>query len=247
MGGFIEWMAERFGKEPSAPEAPGDFRPALPKTDHDAEPEGEHLEESDLQGQSFIIEYRDSVGEVSNRRITIRSLKRTDDGHLCLCAVCWERNALRSFRVDRILSLKRLSDPVAITDPVAFFEQYLHDNHDAGTSALLKGVRPGLRVLVYLSRCDGFVHPREIDAIREYLAGADATAQVPWEKCQAFLSSQHPDKELAKTVLGSALRAKKAAPLLNAAKRLIEADGVVTPEEIGAMESINHFARAATA
>ncbi len=54
------------------------------------------------EGQSFMIEYTDAAGQSSRRRITVFQLQRGSDEIPLLLATCHEREATRSFRVDRI-------------------------------------------------------------------------------------------------------------------------------------------------
>jgi hypothetical protein len=56
------------------------------------------------EGQSFMIEYVDSSGRVSRRRVTVFDIKVGADGVAMLHARCHERKAQRAFRVDRIRS-----------------------------------------------------------------------------------------------------------------------------------------------
>lgn len=71
----------------------------LPPEDTD-EGAGGYL--GDAEGQSFMIEYVDARGQRSRRRITVWSIVGGKDGVPCLFARCHERNANRTFRIDRI-------------------------------------------------------------------------------------------------------------------------------------------------
>lgn len=242
---LASWIGDRFGVTPKAPVAP-DFCQALPDHDdeHD-ESDEEYLDESDLQGQSFVIDYCDSSGEVSTRRVTVRKLERTTDGCLCIKTFCWERKAARAFRADRILTLRHVTDLTPILNPAAFFEQYMHDGIDGEAAALLKRVRPGLRVLLYLARCDGTVHPSENDVMRQYVSAHSTGSSVSWSAIELFLEKQHPDHALARSMLKASLAVRaEAERLLAAAKRLVDADGVLTTEEIEGLDHMYRFSEA---
>lgn len=74
----------------------------LPPVDTPEPDVSEAAELGHADGQCFMIEYRDVKGARSLRRITVRSLRRGAGDVPCLYAKCHERNAMRSFRVDRI-------------------------------------------------------------------------------------------------------------------------------------------------
>lgn len=244
MAQLAKWIDQQFGLAPKYPTVEG-YLQSLPSADADGgdDDDEEFLDESDVQGQSFTIGYRDSSGATSTRRITVRKLHRSADGCLCLKVFCWERQASRSFRVDRITSLCRLSDPAQIAAPIEFFEKFMTDGIDSAAAAAMQILRPGLRVLLYLARCDGKVHPAEEDVIKSFvIAHAPAT---PWDSIREFLKSQHPDPKLARSMLKSSLADRSsAAKLLTAAKKLVEADGVLAPEEVEALDQMYSYSEA---
>lgn len=242
MPSLSDWINQQFGLTPQPP-SPHGFSAHLPATDTglDADEDEDFLDESDLQGQSFLIEYQDGAGEISTRRITVRKLERTAEGLLCLKAFCWERRASRAFRVDRVLACSRVGDPTPIKNPLAFFEKYIHDGFDTAAAALMQQVRPGLRVLLFLARCDGGVHPAEADVMRKYVS-AHSSVPVNWGAVNQFLECQHPDRQLARSMLKAALSERaRSGRLLTAAKQLIDADGRVAPEEVVALEKMLIF------
>lgn len=130
----------------------------------------------DLWGTTFAIEYRDAQGRVSFRRITIRELYRaSEDNTLYLQCFCHERQAIRSFRFDRIVSVIDLDGE--IHEPRSFFENELRveiptakitppkirertppqlGNAEKAGHSQRAVVRDGLRVLIALSRADSF-------------------------------------------------------------------------------------------
>lgn len=242
---LADWIGLKFSI-PAKPPSDEGFTSRLPHADVgvDADENEHFLDEGDLQGQSFQIEYHDSAGEISHRRITVRKLERTADGYLCLKAFCWERQAARAFRVDRILACRRLSDAAPIKNAAEFFGQYIHDGIDTSATILMNQVRPGLRVLLYLARCDGNVHPAERDVMRKYVM-AHSSGQINWAPVETFIDSQHPDRQLARSMLKAAFAERaRAARLLTAAKQLVDADGRVAPEEVDTLEKMLNFSDA---
>jgi len=100
--------------------------PEKPKPRRQPKNSDKEILDGDLWGTTFAIEYRDSKGSESLRRIAMRHLVRKSDGRLILSANCYERNALRHFRFDRIISIVDCDG--VVHDPIRFFEDELQSN-----------------------------------------------------------------------------------------------------------------------
>jgi hypothetical protein len=239
---FVNWFERVFSMEHPAPAAPPGFVAHLPEND-DRHARSEHFEESDIVGQSFLLEYEDATGAVSKRRITVRGLTATSDGHLCVTAMCWERNAIRSFRTDRMLSLAHVTTGELISDPLRFFADYARDILPSdSTTEILKIARPGMRALLFLARCDGSVHPAELDVIRKYVDEIAAGRAYDWHIALEFLKKQHPDRSLAKTSLKCMWhKPDEAGRLLRACANLVRADGIVVDAETASFDRIRYL------
>jgi hypothetical protein len=88
-----------------------------------AEGFGEVLDD-DVYGLTFAIEYESASGDFSRRRIMLRAVSVRDDGVVFLRALCFERNALRCFRLDRVQSIID-ADGVIHEDAAAFLRDEL--------------------------------------------------------------------------------------------------------------------------
>lgn len=193
------------------------------------EDEARSDERSGISPLALFIEYRDAKGTLSARRIACRSF---DVSTGRLTAWCFERQALREFRFDRIVS-------AACTETGEF-----HDVADLAAMLSEGGlpVRDGglnlvLRFLVFLMRCDG-THRREMDALEQAVisyalrfdgddalvdrAMRQARSMAPDE--QDFLAGlhvlrRHPD------------RARLAPFIARQACAIIDADGRISDEE----------------
>lgn len=112
-----------------------------------------------------FMRYADTNGVLSERRIVCRSIEGYGAAET-ISAYCCERKASRRFRIDRIQELVCLETGEVI-DPVPHFE--LMRLHGA-----LKVVDKSLsdlgRILVFMARCDGSVHPLEAAAVEEGMA-----------------------------------------------------------------------------
>ena len=106
----IDRVAEKLGALAESRPVPPPPRPAqLPDADDDATlatDDAERVPDPDgiAEGQTFMIEYMDSNGDVSTRRITVLEVVTNKRGDPSLKARCHERKALRRFRIDSILS-----------------------------------------------------------------------------------------------------------------------------------------------
>lgn len=131
------------------------------------------------EGQSFIIEYCDSKGHRSLRRITVYSLVAGAGGVPCLIARCHERKATRQFRIDRVASCSDF-DGVIYDDVQAFFVENFGMSAQAAATGMdkageerwgriLDSVRSDAVILACISRADGSVDPREVEVIQRHI------------------------------------------------------------------------------
>jgi hypothetical protein len=142
MGVFTD-LGKLFRRTDAAPlPMPRGFRPeGLDTSDHHETTVDAHLHatitatgavtrhaDGDLWGISISIEYQDAQGAFSRRRVTLRRLYHTATGELCLGCFCHERQALRTFRFDRIHSV--IDGDGVVWKPAVFFERELHVHHD---------------------------------------------------------------------------------------------------------------------
>lgn len=216
------------------------FRALLPEADS-ADMLPVSLARADLEsiaGVGCILNYRDAGGEESNRRVTCRRLNRIADA-LYLQALCHERGAQRTFRIDRIVEVAcgvtgkvhRPSDP--------YFARYIAQEGDASSVGFFLGVkraadlRAGLNVLAFLARADGKVVPEEREVIAEFcrsFAVRYGNDRFAHEGACGYADRLAPDAEqfyvaLERLTVEGAPQGL-ARLVADAANRLISADGV---------------------
>lgn len=146
----------------------------LPPTD-DQETDGESI--GHAEGQSFLIEYVDSKGQPSLRRITVWNIISGYGGIPCLLAFCYERNARRQFRIDRIKSCIDFDGQVYADVPAFLVENFGMSTSMASASAadgdrwheVLGNIRTEATILSSIIRADGRLRLGEVDAVVEYL------------------------------------------------------------------------------
>jgi hypothetical protein len=227
------------------PQAPPDFRPQLPETD---EPEDDLQDdfEPDLEsiaGVGCIVTYAGSKGAVSIRRITCRKLSRKETTHY-LQAYCHEREALRTFRIDRMVEVACGVTGEVFTPGSKFFTPYSVAS-DGGAAVgfglnvrLATDLRAGLNVLAFLARVDGQVVPEEQEVMARYCQSFGlrfCSDSFDYEGTCRYACHLAPDAETFYVSLERLLRNGAPQGLAQLTKRaagdLIDADGIQAPEE----------------
>lgn len=167
--------------------------------------------DDDIFGITTVIEYIDSKNAFSRRRVTLRNITCREDGRFYVNCICHERNALRSFRFDRIQSVIDLDGE--IHQPLAFFRDELqirvdlsgaHVSEMTGLGAMEPRValrrepddaigkekpgaaqrriaRDGTRLLVGLARADGNLDPAEVNVVLDYIEAICRRSMVAFD------------------------------------------------------------------
>lgn len=215
-----------------------DFVALLPEVDDSEARQGASL--GDAEGQSFIIEYVDSKGRSSLRRVTVWSIEAGSGGMPCLYAKCHERQAMRQFRVDRIKSCADFDGEVYL-DVMAFLAECFGNEIVAASSAasspsrwssILDMVRPDAVLLACVSYADGHAHVREAEEICDYLsfvAEAEIGMLTPVEisALERHVKRLRPSDAMISRALEevSALDGRRKERLLRACVAVMDADG----------------------
>lgn len=207
-------------------------------------------------------DYEDADGEPSRRRIEIRRVQRSH-GHTYLQSFCHERRAFRAFRLDRIVGCH---DPetgevldiheclAAVPEERVRMSAVLRKDtilsSETDQAAIVNRCHDGVKVLQFLSRCDGHVHENEraliIDFMRQACDGGclDATP-VLFDPvfAEQYIRRQYPHPAsfaaAVRRVLGAGGR--PAATIMFFAKGVIEADDIVTDEEAFFLSELEHY------
>lgn len=125
----------------------------------DVEPDAATPRPGRASGFAMFIAYCDADGNETTRRIACR---RIDLGTGLLHAHCFERNAWRAFRADRIIAAF-----CAETGEELDTQSLLWDLKARGLPADDARLARALTVLVFLMHCDGEDHALERDAISD--------------------------------------------------------------------------------
>lgn len=227
---LLELLEQRGERLVAAPLAPSSFEPRLQATDADETGGDEGEELLDVVGLALGIDYVDSAGTPSRRRITIRSLS-SRGAVLLINAFCHEREAIRQFRCDRIEELVVLSTGEVIEDIPKFFDGLAGRDP---TAEVLRGCRHALQILTFIGRCDEYLHPAEQAEIVDFIIfSAPTPAAIDEERVRRHVSALYPDKvsyykslRAIKFSGGEAIR-----QIVKTMRRVIDADGVFHDKE----------------
>ncbi len=212
------------------------WQPKLPATDESVLLQGAIVEEG--VGFCAAISYVDAKGVESERRITIKDVYK-DAGDYRIDAWCHERNAWRQFLGSRIINY---SDAVTgeVWDTADAVMQRLilladHAENDQGiyTTRLLRQTRPSINILLFLARCDGHLHPAEIDAVLRHVDRCSDGRRYDEQRVDRLVRKQRPEQTVFLTSLKKIIRTepKWLGHIVRDAKQVIEADEIIASEE----------------
>lgn len=191
-----------------------------------------------LAGHTLMIEYEDGEGRQSRRRITIRQFVGGTPGRID--AICLERQAVRTFRLDRIKSI--IDRYGEVFEPASkYFESKLGikapdlfapSKSEAYRLKIMSVVGPGLHLLTAIAAADRFLHAEEQEAIMRYCDVCCLKAGLNLTPSWVSMLEQHIQRSLAldNEMLVKAVKALAASNYKkqfdHAAREVIEADGV---------------------
>lgn len=283
---FLTWLGAR---SPSITDMPPPLPPAVPPlpplseaalASHEAEilsqegEEGHDTEQSgnaatavriDLEPVSTIIDYTDSGGQKTRRRITFRALSVQPTGVL-LRATCHERRAARAFRTDRIdwiidddgvattcadffrsvmdIDLAALAQPIATTTP----------DRDLAAARLIRDkLRPEVAILVAVARADGHFHDAELDVIMHYAEDRvldliddciipDTVRIATLDHLGRIIAKMRPSRESLPGYLATVAERGAAGIISTAMAHIVQADGKLLLAEIEMIEELEELA-----
>lgn len=180
------------------------------------------------------MRYVDVHGEVSERRIVCRVVEGYGRAET-IGAYCCERKSNRRFRIDRIEELICLQTGELVNPATHFDQMRLH----GALRVLDKTLSDFGRALVFMARCDGAMHPLEMDAVEEGMGryvlryGGDDDDLARALKGTAQLAPDGPDLVNALVRIERHPDAKQVARLmLNCMEKVTVADGHLHADEI---------------
>ena len=120
------------------------------------------VERDHSSGFATYIEYKNSKGERSERRIVCKSIT-LGRGGTTIGALCIESDAFKTFRLDRITNMVDI-ETGELVDPVEVFAQLQMCGALKTTDHALRDLAS---LFVFMAKCDGEYHPLEEAAIHD--------------------------------------------------------------------------------
>ena len=216
----------------------------IPEFDDDSEFHEDESDEASLEsisGLAVVIEYSSAKGETSQRLITCKQFSKEAEVKY-LKAFCHRKQAVRTFRMDRIGELFDPESGESLGAPEVFFGRFSPDKTKG--SPLGWGLSVGrradliamLNALVFVARCDREFHPAEKNSLEAALTSfwlrLEILGDPDFQDILDYASRLSPDGE----IFWLAMKRFRANPVVATIFRqqvqaLIEADGFVRQEE----------------
>ena len=235
---------------PPPPLPPGEALDGMPAADAaDMLPAGKPSSGGpSYAGLTFLLEYCDAEGKHSKRRITLQEIY-VSDGYLYLRAFCHERQDGRTFRGDRMLALVDLRTGQRHDTPLALLTEFSGEVFDglvatgpepSGQRRAMNRCRDGIRILMFLARCDGTFHPDERQAVAQYCRArceAERWDKLDYdlERLLTYADRQYPDRDTfiscVERIVEKADTGEHLRMVLGSSALVVMADGTVTGAE----------------
>jgi hypothetical protein len=209
----------------------------------------EKVDLSELIGLRVGLMYEDAEGEVSEREVTVRTLRRGADGGISLQCLCHMRKAHRQFLLRRVRALYDIETGEAFEDPAAFLRAFggadPSRNPVEKAAAAISGVKAELHALVFLARCDGW-HESEVPvAVNFVLDGPATSVDVDIREVERQVRALDPDEDTFRRAvhfvrLSGADATRR---LTRAIRRIVDADGFLSDAEAHFVTGLAGFDR----
>ena len=190
----------------------------------------------ELSGMTIGIEHVRADGSLGRRWATIVATAQVD-GHNRLLCHCFANEGLRSYRMDRIVSL---FDEHGETFDV---REFLHlkaspTKSRTGGGSYRSVIRDGLRVLIGVARADGQLDAAEVDVIMDYASDEGIRKGVTEDRAalaelRRYVERLQPSGSVVTACIDRLTNAGEAtqANLLAYLAKVVQADGVVDSSE----------------
>lgn len=173
------WIISELARRVEARPIPTAHRPAVIPDVDDPDHDGDIL--GYAEGQTFMIEYVDSKGQPSARRITVFDIISGAAGVPFLRARCHERKATRQFRIDRITCCIDYSGEIYDDVPAFLSENFgiaaslasarADDQISEEWDSVISTIRADATLLSAMAKADGEFSESELLIIVDHLAG----------------------------------------------------------------------------
>ena len=194
---------------------------------------------------TYHLTYRDADDVITQRIITLQRLDPDRSGMKLICW-CHGAQANRCFAISGIVEVFDVTTGEVHTDPEIFFATHplLTDPNDPEAYAL-KVCKHEVNVLVTIGAADGRFDPDEQDKVLVHIFDRLPDTAMNEDVLRARLCLFTPDLTAFNAALHQMARFRRGDPtmLMRTMRKLVEADGRITPEEhIFVLEVNRHLA-----
>lgn len=188
----------------------------------------------------YHLTYEDAGGVVSERVVTVRRIERRG-GRLYLHVLCHLRHAPRCFAVERVLDGYDISTGETFDRAEAYFADHpLFSEPDDPEASALQSCRHEINLLTVVGASDGLFDPDEQDALLIHVFERNEHLSLNEDRVRSLLALASPDQAAFDGALHQIARfgAGDARVLRRSLRRLVDADGVISPAEIRFVDEI---------
>lgn len=197
-----------------------------------------------LRGAAFTIDYTDANGDQTRRRIRVIGVSNLISKPGWIEAHCYEREAQRRFRVDRISRV--IDEDGVVHEPLTYLEYLARRRAFIQVSqGRLDDIANGVVVLMALGRADGRLVKKERQVIVEFVRATALRKAVPRDDEvylveEGDLAGFRPDFGMIENALAwiAGQSQEDQIEFLSYCRELIEADGNVTDSEASTLVAI---------
>ena len=197
-------------------------------------PEPAHALDEVLPATVFIR--YDTAGQISERAVSLSRIW-SDGSATYFRGVCHLRNAVRSFRTDRVSELICLATGEVAEDPRAWLLAHALFERTDPTAEALRATRDELTILAYMANADGHLDPDEVEVIIDLVMMATED-EIDRDHVAAHVRRLTPSASEIEGALNSIVAdPKRLGALRRAKRRLVDADGKLqVAEQLAAVE-----------
>lgn len=184
------------------------------------------------------LTYRDSGGDLTDRTVDARECDTSDPAGY-LIGHCHLRNAIRTFRLDRIQRAVDMETGEIIPDMTAYAARKYAESPIASLDGLLGEAADALRALFYVGKADGRFTAKEKRIFLEYCHATSGDARITQAHIDALCQQMDiPSQQAFKLICGRL--AKQAEPfrqqVLLAAEAMVATEKTLSGNEAEALE-----------
>lgn len=197
--------------------------------------------DNDYVGLTVGVEYKDDNDNISKRWVSIIKFANSFAGYRSIRGYCFMREDLRTFRLDRIINLfNEDGQAYDINDLLSFSNDEEADSYQSIIETKhWPTIRDGLRILIAVARSDGYLHPKEVLVMVEFIKQEAERFGFPLNNndilhLEEYIKIQQPTGEVVSECINRLCQESTSTQdvMSEFLQKTIYADGILAKEEI---------------